>query len=286
MGRQQANRKKIKGPQKRMGHFLLLLLLLVELVNDSFGEGLASTSYVVGEAAVRGTSVIEADNVSSVIICAVKCSLNSGCLGFNWISSESYSNNCETLSSLRKVASKEDSNLYVTVLNVEMTAVKLRHESPNTYETPPDATMPTWTHSCFKNGVAVGLAFLTALKDLDFLLCVKFPGMEIGYDRLEGFTVVDGSRDCKYSQNHLVEAVWSSDEKYNHPGQFRYVCRKILTPGMNVDHDRCTYAQNSVGLVPKESGQYKILRCPPHMAAVGITILQYGNARVYCCLLY
>ncbi|XP_064085308.1 uncharacterized protein LOC135200628 [Macrobrachium nipponense] len=300
MLRLQANRKKMKAPQRRMGHFPLLLLLLVGLVNNSFGGGPASsTSYVVGEAEKQGTSVIESVSVSSTIICAAKCSLSPGCLGFNWISLQSSSNNCETLSSLREVDSQKGSNLChwpfypspplpLSALNTDMKAVKLRHESSNTYKLePPDATTPYWTHSCYRNGVVVGVASLTDLTDLDFLLCMNFRGMVIGYDSLEGFTVVDGSRNCTYfSQNHLVEAVWSKDEKYSDPSEFRYVCRKILTPGMDVDHDRCTDAQKSVGLVPKESGQYQILRCPPHMAAVSIQRLYNGSARVLCCLIY
>ncbi|XP_068234946.1 uncharacterized protein [Palaemon carinicauda] len=163
------------------------------------------------------------------------------------------------------------------------TAIQLEFSCP-TCVTPAPSGGTYWEHRCEANAVAVGIASLTSFPDLDYLLCGYMEGLQL--DLSGGYTFGAGGTGCStYDINIAFDSVWSNNQYYDPPSDFRICCRSITT-GQKIDLARCIDATETYGYTSGISSPLKMLLCPPHMVAQKTYASSTVDAYVYCCLLY
>ncbi|XP_042892442.1 uncharacterized protein LOC122266682 [Penaeus japonicus] len=237
--------------------------------------------FLPGERGVRATSVVASPVVSSVVLCAAACSVASGCRGFNWRKTP---RECDILSSLRAVESDPDSVIYVP--EIQRASLALAYSCPSCMGQAPYGNSD-WELDCSPpdGGVAVGVAALSSLDDLDYLICTAPPGLLLNIN--SGARISD-DRICSEVLDGRpvpVTALWANQQFFSSPTSFRYQCREIIS-GEQLDISRCVVAQPTFGAVPGVVGPgHHLLLCPPHMIAAAISWGASGPT-VTCCLLY
>ncbi|XP_069982408.1 uncharacterized protein [Penaeus vannamei] len=165
-----------------------------------------------------------------------------------------------------------------------------------------------WEMDCSPpdGGVAVGVAALSSLDDLDYLICTAPPELLLNIN--DGAQISDDRicSDVISGRPFPVTGLWADQESFRSPTSARYQCREIISGErwhrrpkqwqcqvilctampFQLDTARCTTAQPSYGAVPGVDGTGHVrLLCPPHMVAAAIFWGPSG-AHVTCCLLY
>ncbi|ROT82908.1 hypothetical protein C7M84_023893 [Penaeus vannamei] len=158
-----------------------LVVMLALLLTSAATRG-SMTLFKLEHQGQKGTAVIFSRAMLSLTMCASQCAAVPQCRGFNWQRTYSV---CEGLSSYEPTLMDANSNVYVP--DIHYSWQLLEYSCPTCLG--PHFGLSDWVHDCDPaTGALVGVAALSSLDDLDYMLCASFHGLDIDHSNGAFFT--------------------------------------------------------------------------------------------------